>query len=159
MIKNVIIKKLTKNLDDRGWLSEVWRSDELNGFTPEMCYVSATKPGVIRGPHEHVKQSDCFVFLGPGTFELHLWDHRDGVNRADLSVSPTAGNYLKLAVGADDPTLVIVPPGVVHGYKNISAVDALSINLPNKLYAGKDKKEEVDEIRWEKNPSSPYKIN
>ena len=63
-----------------------------------------------------------------------------------------------MLVGADNPTLVVVPPGVVHGYKCISEVDALCINLPNKLYRGENKSEEVDEIRWEKDPSSPYKI-
>jgi hypothetical protein len=46
----------------------------------------------------------------------------------------------------------------VHGYKCISDVPAYSINLPDKLYKGKDKSEEVDEIRWEKDENSPFKI-
>ena len=49
-----------------------------------MAYVSVTKPGVIRGPHEHVNQTDMFVFVGPGEFELHLWDRRES--------SPTKGS-------------------------------------------------------------------
>jgi len=48
---------------------------------------------------------------------------------------------------------------VVHGYKNISDINALSINLPNALYLGKNKEEEIDEIRWEDDINSPYKIN
>lgn len=158
MIDGVIIKKLGKYPDDRGWLAEIWRSDELD-FKPTMAYASMTKPGVIRGPHEHVKQSDCFIFTGPGTFDLYLWDHRDGIKRTDLPVSATAGTHVKLTLGADEPTLVIVPPGVVHGYKNVSNVDALSINLPDTLYRGEGKKEEIDEIRWEEREDSPYTIN
>jgi len=74
MIKDVIIKKINKNEDRRGWLAEIYRRDEID-FQPAMSYVSLTRPGVIRGPHEHKYQSDCFIFIGPGNFELHLiWD-------------------------------------------------------------------------------------
>ena len=149
MIKNVIIKKLKKNIDQRGWLTEIFREDEDN-YQPVMSYISVTKPGIIRGPHEHKYQSDCFVFVGPGEFELHLWDRREKSSSKD--------NYLKIIAGENNPLMVIVPPGVVHGYKCISKHDAWSINLPNKLYKGKDKKEEIDEIRWETDQNSPYKI-
>lgn len=149
MINGVTIKKLSRFEDSRGWLSEIWRQDEV-AFDPAMGYVSLTKPGVIRGPHEHVRQSDCFVFVGPGSFALHLWDRRDD--------SPTKGEYVSVEVGENDPTLVIVPPGVVHGYKCVSATDAWSINLPDRLYRGTGKTEEIDEIRWETDPESPYKI-
>lgn len=148
-MQGVIIKKIAKNEDNRGWLAEIFRNDELD-FDMAMAYVSLTNPGVIRGPHEHKEQSDCFIFLGPGNFRLHLWDRRDA--------SPTKGEALEIQVGEDNPALVIVPPGVVHGYKCISDAPALSINMPDKLYKGEGKKEEVDEIRWEKVEDSPYII-
>ena len=50
--------------DARGWLTEVYRNDEL-GVRPVMAYVSMTHPGVARGPHEHREQADVFVFMGP----------------------------------------------------------------------------------------------
>ena len=150
MIRGVIIKDLKKYKDERGWLTEIWRSDEVS-FDPQMSYVSETKSGVVRGPHEHEKQSDCFVFIGPGTYEVHLWDNREKSN--------TNGRYEKIVAGIDQPKMIIVPPGVVHGYKCISEENGLSINLPNKLFKGKDKKEQIDEIRWEEDPNSPYKID
>ena len=61
MIKDVIIKKIAKNSDSRGWLAEIYRSDEID-FKPSMSYVSVTKSGIVRGPHEHKHQADCFVF-------------------------------------------------------------------------------------------------
>lgn len=149
MIEGVIIKKLNKNKDERGWLAEIFRQDEDN-FLPVMGYASFTKPGAIRGPHEHVRQSDRFVFIGPGDFELHLWDRREN--------SKTNGEDMKIKAGADNPVLAIVPPGVVHGYKCVSAESGLTINLPDKLYKGKGKKEAVDEIRWENREDSPFKI-
>ncbi|MEA3463988.1 MAG: dTDP-4-dehydrorhamnose 3,5-epimerase family protein [Patescibacteria group bacterium] len=155
MIQGVIIKKLNRYKDVRGWLVEIFRNDEIN-FRPAMSYVSVTKPGVIRGPHEHVEQSDCFVFIGPGDFELHLWDRRQ--RRRDARISPSENEYMKLEVGGNNPTMVIVPPGVVHGYKCVSDCDAWCINLPNKLYKGDGKKEKIDEIRWESRDDSPYII-
>ena len=148
-MEGVIIKKVIKFEDGRGWLAEIWRSDEID-YQPVMSYVSVTRPGAVRGPHEHQEQSDCFIFLGPGNFELHLWDNRPG--------SKTSRQYEKMEVGEKNPVFVLVPPGIVHGYKNISGQDAFCINLPNKLYKGKGKKREVDEVRWEGKEDSPYKI-
>lgn len=149
MIKDVIIKKLEKYHDDRGYLTELYRRDEDN-YQPAMAYASLTNPGVVRGPHEHVSQSDGFAFFGPGSFRLYLWDRRED--------SETKGEKIEIEVGEDNPTFVIVPPGVVHGYKCISDNPALSVNLPDKLYKGEKKASEIDEIRWEENEDSPYKI-
>lgn len=150
MIKDVLIKELKKNADGRGWLAEIYRNDEMD-YSPAMSYVSVTKPGVVRGPHEHNSQSDLFVFAGPGKFRIFLWD-----NRKD---SPTFGEHLEFEGGENRPIAVLVPPGIVHGYKCISETDGWSINLPNELYAGRGKKELVDEVRWEKDPVSPFKID
>lgn len=150
MIEGVIIKELKKYTDERGWLTEIYRRDEVD-LSPAMSYVSLTQPGVARGPHEHVYQSDFFIFIGPGSFRLYLWDRRPE--------SKTFGQSLEIEVGENHPASVLVPPGVVHGYKCISELAALSINLPDKLYKGVLKADEIDEIRWEEDKDSPYKIN
>ncbi|MEK7598588.1 MAG: dTDP-4-dehydrorhamnose 3,5-epimerase family protein [Patescibacteria group bacterium] len=149
MIEGVIVKKLGKYEDERGWLTEIFRNDEISAH-PVMGYVSATKPGVARGPHEHVHQTDVFVFIGPGTVELNLWDRRKN--------SLTNKEHMKIEVGENNPSMIIVPPGVVHTYTCISLSEAWCINLPDRLYKGEGKKEEVDEIRWENKEDSPYKI-
>jgi len=150
MIEGVIIKELSKYNDDRGWLCEIFRSDECS-LTPSMCYISETKPDVARGPHEHESQADFFIFLGPGKFRLYLWENREGKD-----------NYRQLEtyeVGSDKPISVIVPAGVVHGYKCILDESGWVLNMPDKLYKGEGKKEEVDEIRWETMEDSPFKID
>ncbi|MGE5426190.1 MAG: dTDP-4-dehydrorhamnose 3,5-epimerase family protein [Bacillota bacterium] len=149
MINGVIVRQLNKYEDERGWLTEIYRRDEVD-TSPAMSYASLTLPQVIRGPHEHVYQSDFFIFIGPGKFRLHLWDRREG--------SSTKGEKMEMEVGEGNPCSVLVPPGVVHGYQCISDVPALSINFPDKLYKGVMKKDEIDEIRWELDPESPYKI-
>ena len=150
MIDGVIIKKLETYEDERGWLSEIYRNDEVD-YQPVMGYTSMTKPSMVRGPHEHKGQTDCFVFVGPGILRLYLWD-----NRKD---SPTFGEEFAEDLGENNKTMVIVPPGVVHGYKCVSATAGWVTNLTDKLYKGKDKAEEIDEIRWEDDKESPYQIN
>jgi dTDP-4-dehydrorhamnose 3,5-epimerase len=46
-----------------------------------------------------------------------------------------------------------VPPGVVHAYRNVGDDDAFVLNFPDRLYAGKNKAEPVDEIRHEETDS------
>lgn len=142
-IKGVIIEKLIKFSDERGFLVETFRIDSLpDSLRPAMSYVSYTKPRIARGPHEHLKQADIFCFIGPGNFRIKLWDNR--------KESKTFGCFVEIIGGEDNPIRVIVPPGVVHGYKNISKeVDGMVLNYPDKLYRGWDRKEEVDEIRHE----------
>ncbi len=151
-IDGVLIKSLNKFVDERGWLIELFRDDEIGEeYQPVMAYVSMTLPGIARGPHEHVDQADCFCFIGPSTFRLYLWD-----NRKD---SPTHGKHVTLDVGEEAPTQVIVPKGVVHGYKNIGGDPGIVYNAPNRLYAGRSRAEEVDEIRHEADAESPFIID
>lgn len=150
-INDVVIYPLRKFHDDRGWLAELFRHDELEEeFFPAMSYISFTKPGIQRGPHEHVDQADLFCFVGPSTFNLRLWDNRPE--------SPTHGHMMSLFVGEENPQAVVVPKGVVHGYKNIGTVDGMVINCPNRLYMGKCKRDPIDEIRHEDDPETPYRM-
>src|SRR6266404_5309847 len=145
-IKDVVVRDLRKFNDPRGCLVELFRHDEVAAeFFPAMAYISSTNPGVARGPHEHVDQADLFCFIGPSNFKLRMWDHR--------SDSSTFNNVMTLIVGEDFPKSVIVPLGVVHAYQNVGTVDGVVVNCPNRLYMGKDKREEIDEIRHEDNPN------
>jgi dTDP-4-dehydrorhamnose 3,5-epimerase len=150
-IEGVQIFPLLMHQDERGWLTELFRSDDLAPeLVPMMAYLSQTEPGVARGPHEHVQQTDFFAFLGPSDFELYLWDARPG--------SPTHRARLRKVFGVSNPCTVVVPPGVVHGYRNIGSIPGWVINAPNRLYRGPGKTEPVDEIRHEAQGDSPYKI-
>jgi dTDP-4-dehydrorhamnose 3,5-epimerase len=136
--------------DARGWLTEVYRNDDLS-VRPVMAYVSLTRPGVARGPHEHRDQADVFVFMGPSTFRIYLWDMR--------AASPTHGQRMVFEAGTEWPARVVVPAGVVHAYKNVGALDGLVLNCPNQLYAGEGRREPVDEIRWEDDPSGRFRLD
>lgn len=138
-IEGVEIRSLRRYVDSRGWLMELFRSDETaEGVFPEMGYISVTHPGVARGPHEHRDQTDTFCFVS-GVYELTIWENRSGRSkRKEIH-----------RLGEDNPAYVVIPPGVVHAYRNVGDSDAFVLNFPNRLYAGWGRSEPVDEIRHE----------
>jgi dTDP-4-dehydrorhamnose 3,5-epimerase len=147
-IPGVELIGLDRRADERGWLVEIYRSDGPHaGVLPAMAYVSLTRPGVVRGPHEHRTQTDVFAFLD-GRFRIVLWENRPG--------RPSARE--EHTVGHERPTAIVVPPGVVHAYQNIGDAPAIVINMPDQLYAGPGRSQPVDEIRHEADPESPFKI-
>ncbi len=151
-IEGVIFRPLAPHRDHRGWLIELYREDELAAdLHPLMAYVSETLAGVARGPHEHRDQTDYFAFLGPGEFLLYLWDAR--------AESPTRGHCMRVAAGESNRQCVIVPPGVIHAYKNVGNTPGWVFNAPNRLYAGIGKREPVDEIRHEDAGESVYRLD
>jgi dTDP-4-dehydrorhamnose 3,5-epimerase len=151
-IEGVIWIPLKKYNDSRGWLCELFRVDDIpETYAPVMAYISETQPGICRGPHEHVEQADYFCFIGPGNFKVYLWDNRS--SGATFRVKETR------VVGIDSPFALIVPPGVVHAYKNVSAGTGLVVNCANRLYKGWGRAEPVDEIRHEEHADSLYKLD
>jgi dTDP-4-dehydrorhamnose 3,5-epimerase len=152
LITDVSVRVLHKFADERGWLAELFRHDELAAeFYPVMSYISLTQPGTTRGPHEHAEQADLFCFIGPSTFKLRMWDNRPG--------SETYNHVMTLSAGEGNPHAVIVPKGVVHAYQNVGQVPGIVINCPNRLYMGQGKSEEIDEIRHEDDPETVFRID
>ena len=148
-IEGVKLTPFPKFVDERGWLTEIFRHDEIAAeFHPAMAYVSITLPGVLRGPHEHVAQADLFCWFGPGDFKVTLWD-----NRKD---SPTFQNRMEVVMGINNPGSIIVPIGVVHCYRCISHEPGLVVNCPNQLFMGEGKQHPIDEIRHEDDPENPF---
>jgi dTDP-4-dehydrorhamnose 3,5-epimerase len=151
-IDGVVVREILRHQDRRGWLSELFRQDQLDQeFHPVMSYISMTQPGVARGPHEHVDQADLFCFIGPSTFRIYLWD-----NRLD---SKTHRTHDRFEAGEDNPLMVLVPKGVVHAYKNVGERDGMVINCPNRLYGGAGRNEPVDEIRHEDDPDGRFQVD
>lgn len=147
-IPGVVVREINRFSDQRGWLLELFRADEFpEGFEPAMAYISLTHPGVARGPHEHVHQTDGFAFVD-GRYEVYLWENRPGQEQQSQTIQ----------AGGEHPVVVFVPPGVVHAYRNVGDRDAFVINFPDKLYAGWGKSEPVDEIRHEDDGASPFRL-
>lgn len=136
MIDGVFLQPLTWHSDQRGSLAELVRSDDPNLMVAPIgqVYVTTLYPGVVKGWHLHRQQWDRMVCL-QGRVLLGLVDGREG--------SPTYGAQLRIVLGDRNFSVVRIPPGVYHGLKNISTVEAMVVNVVSHPY----NREEPDEVR------------
>jgi len=125
MIEGVKVRKLRLIPDERGYLMEMLRSDweEYDKFG--QVYITAVYPGVVKGWHYHKIQTDHFICVH-GMAKVVLYDGREG--------STTHGEVNEFFMGWQNPTLLKIPPGVMHGFKGISQEMALIVNVPTELY-------------------------
>jgi len=108
MIDGVKIKKLVKRCDDRGYFMEILRNDDALMEKFGQTAVSVTYPSVIKAFHWHKKQTDMW-FVASGMAQIVLYDRREE--------SPTFRETQVIYAGEEDPQLIIIPPGVAHGYR------------------------------------------
>ena len=134
MIEGVEIKRLVMNTDERGYLMELLREDDPLFQHFAQAYVALNYPGVVRAWHYHKLQDDYFVAVR-GMVKVALYDARDN--------SGTRGVVEEHFLGEQNPILLKIPIGVVHGYKTIGVEPSLLINFPTKLYT----RAEPDEYR------------
>ncbi len=146
MIDGVKVKDLKPIPDDRGMLMEMWRSDDpdFQGFG--QVYITWVYPGVVKAWHYHKKQTDHFVCVS-GMAKVALHDAREG--------SPTRGETNDFVIGWQRQRLLIIPPGVYHGFTAVGTEPAGIINIPTELYDHDD----PDEFRLPfDDPSIPLRL-
>ncbi len=108
MIEGVVIKKIEKFCDERGFFMEVLRDDDgLLANFGQSSYTIAN-PGVIKAFHWHERQDDLWFFAS-GMAKVVLYDLRED--------SPTSGQIQEIITGERNPLLIVIPKGVAHGYK------------------------------------------
>lgn len=104
---------------------EILRSDDEFFTQFGQVYLSTIYPGVVKGWHFHKVQTDNIAII-KGMVKFVLYD--------DRPESVTRGEIVELFIGEQNPVLVVVPPGVIHGMKGIGLEPALMINCPTEPY-------------------------
>lgn len=125
MIQGAAVKDLKLLPDERGYLMEILRSDDPLFQRFGQAYITAAYPGVVKAWHYHEHQTDHFCVV-KGMAKVVLYDRREA--------SPTQGEINEFVIGEQRPQLVVIPPLVLHGYKNIGTELVLLLNLPTELY-------------------------
>ena len=125
MIEGVKVKKLKVIVDERGWLMEILRRDDEIFENFGQIYLTVCKPGYVKAWHYHKKQNDLFSVV-KGNAKLVLYDMRDN--------SKTKGEIQEFIIGEDNPVLVKIPPGIVHGFTTTKNEPVFIINCPTELY-------------------------
>ena len=115
---------------DGGVLCEVFRRDwMLDDGAVDQVFQSLLDPGTISAWHAHRVTTDR-LFVSSGVFQIVLYDARQN--------SRTPGRINEFRFGTIRPALVIIPPGVFHGVRNISRMPAILLNLVDKAYQYED---------------------
>lgn len=135
-IEGVEQVSLKVNADDRGYLmvlASVGRPDTFNvPVIREVYFVGNFAKGVIRAFHKHSVLVDYF-FIGHGAAKFILVDDRKG--------SPTYKEINTYIISARNPSILIVPAGVYHGWMSLED-DTQMVSIADQVY-NKDKPDEV----------------
>lgn len=125
MIEGVQIVPKKRIVDERGFLSEILRSDDPHFKQFGQVYIAACFPGVVKAWHAHEKQTDNF-FVVRGTAKVGLYDSRED--------SPTYKQTQTVVMGELNPVLLVIPPMVWHGQMALGDEISILINVPTELY-------------------------
>lgn len=125
MFEGVSIKKLIRHSDDRGFFMEILREDDnlLKRFG--QASLSKSYPGVIKAFHYHKRQDDLWFFPS-GNVQVVIYDLREE--------SSTYGETDVFYLGEDNPTLLLIPKGVAHGYRVLGSEPAIILYFTTESY-------------------------
>jgi dTDP-4-dehydrorhamnose 3,5-epimerase len=111
---------------DDGHVTEVARASwELLGEPVVQVHITTTFANRIRAWGLHPRGTDR-LFVVSGLVKLVIFDGRKD--------SPTVGQLNEFVVSEKNPGLLIVPPNLYHGWKNIGTSEAIIINMPDRMY-------------------------
>ena len=125
LIDSVIVKNLRVIPDERGRLMEILRNDDPFFQKFGQVYMTTNYPGVVKAWHAHKMQTDHVACVS-GMVKLVLFDGREN--------SPTYQKINEFFIGIHNPKLIVIPPGVYHGWKCISKEESVVVNIPNQVY-------------------------
>jgi dTDP-4-dehydrorhamnose 3,5-epimerase len=139
VINDVKVIDLSIHEDDRGYLIEIARSasdEEPHGVVHkfgQVYLVGVPVRGTTRAFHKHDKLRDWF-FISHGSAKFILKDDREE--------SSTHGELMNIIASARKPRLIVVPPGVYHGWMSLED-DTQMVSTASHVY----NRESPDEVR------------
>jgi dTDP-4-dehydrorhamnose 3,5-epimerase len=128
LIDGVYVKELKFIVDGRGSVIEQWSLPwvEREGLVNTThSYASLTDYHVVKGWHLHSVHTEEFVFIS-GKVQVCLVDIRPG--------SPTFGKVNSIIAGTNQPRLIKIPPGIMHGWKSLTMPEVIVINYQSDVY-------------------------
>lgn len=119
MANAVKIKPIQEIPNQEGCIQHMLRCDEAEFFSGfGEIYFSFINPGVIKGWHRHSEQTSA-VSCVRGHIQLMVYDGR---------------RLQEIRIGPGDRKLVVIPPGVLYGWKNLGNEPAILANCASHPY-------------------------
>lgn len=119
MIEGVVVKKITKIVDERGSIMHMLRNDDPEFEKFGEIYFSTIFPGAIKAWHYHKEMALNYVVVS-GNIKLVLYDDRQD--------SSTKGEVQEIFIGDKNYCLVKIPKMVWNGFKSIGNKEAVVAN-------------------------------
>ena len=125
-IDGLLVRYVRPVPHEDGVLAEIAREGWPEISVPVVqVHLTTTLPGRTRAWGLHQFSTDR-LFVVSGLVSIVVFDGRIG--------SPTEGVVNEFKVSERNPALVVIPPNLYHGWKNIGTSDASIINMPTSVY-------------------------
>lgn len=125
-IEGVIFRAVRPVPHEDGHVTEVARvSWQELGDPVVQVHLTTTLPGRVRAWGLHQNSTDR-LFVVAGLVKIAVFDARRD--------SPTFRRVNEFTVSEKNPGLLIIPPNLYHGWKNIGISEAIIINMPTTMY-------------------------
>lgn len=105
----VDIKKIDVKRDERGWLAEVIKTEDVGNSPFGLIHITTAKAGYTKGGHFHKRKTEWFCVI-KGEGELFLKDLKSNEEK-------------NLKLREEDMSLVKIPPFIFHSIKNVGEGD------------------------------------
>lgn len=153
----VVVHDLKLIADSRGWLMECVRSDApwFKGFG--QVYITLCYPGVVKAWHRHQVHTDTFICV-QGMARVAVTGDSPSA-RLEVGV-PIVWSYYaappqEFVIGLLNPKVLIIPPGLWHGFAAVGSESCLVLNVPDRVYDQADE----ERLPWDAIPFNWRDVN
>ncbi|MFQ5683615.1 MAG: dTDP-4-dehydrorhamnose 3,5-epimerase family protein [Candidatus Binatia bacterium] len=130
MIAGAKTKALKVFADERGRVMEILTCDDDLFVQFGQLYMTTAYPGMVKAWRAHRIRVDNFAVVR-GRIKLVLYDSREN--------STTYGQVDEFYLGEENPLLVQVPAGVLHGFQCLGGDEAFVLNCTTMPYNPADR--------------------
>ena len=141
LIDGVKVKDMRNIVTGNGVMTELFRSDwKIASGAIEHVIQVTFRAHAVSAWHCHTRQTDHVTAIR-GVLRLALYDGRES--------SPTYRKVNEFNLGAAQPMLVVIPPGVWHGLRNLENGDSTYVSMFDRAY------DYADPDEWRLPPDTP----
>lgn len=98
-------KKLAVHTDNRGWLAEIFRPEDVHNGMKGQVTITTAHPGIAKGNHYHKRKHEWYCVM-QGKMKLALKDM-------------STGKKEEIILSSDELKILEICPNIAHGFKNV----------------------------------------
>jgi|SRR5687767_339846 dTDP-4-dehydrorhamnose 3,5-epimerase len=145
-IEGVRILELKRHADDGGSMTELARlvdghPEALADFTVRQVNYSEMAPGALKAFHLHQRQTDVWYVPPSDRLLIVLLDVRKR--------SRTEGTRMRVMLGNGSSRLLVIPPGVAHGARNLGTETGRIIYLTDVHFSAEPSACDEGRLPWD----------